>query len=78
MTGSGTTKPRYRRAPRGQAAITWGMVWRALLWAACLIGFVWACGYALADRGYVACGGEFGILLIPLIVEAVVSVVCDE
>lgn len=29
--------------------------------------FVWACSAAYAQRGYVACGGEFGVLALPLI-----------
>lgn len=29
--------------------------------------FAWACAAAFAERGYVACGGEFGVLALPLI-----------
>lgn len=35
--------------------------------------FVWACSAAYADRGCFAIGGEAGVLLLPLIVYAIIS-----
>ena len=34
--------------------------------------FAWACAAAFAERGYVACGGEFGVLAMPLIAGALI------
>ena len=48
------------------------------MWIACVSGFVSACAYAMADRGYVACGGEYGILIIPLLVEAFLALRDDD
>lgn len=45
--------------------------WRDALMAAVVAAtpllFAWACAAAYAERGYFACGGEFGVLALPLI-----------
>lgn len=40
--------------------------------------FIWACFAAYAERGYLAVGGEFGILLLPLIVASFVYMGEDD
>ena len=78
MMVSGTTRPRFRRAPRRRVPITWSVIWRAAMWIACVSGFMYASAYAMADRGYMACGGEYGILIIPLLVEALLALRDDD
>lgn len=78
MMVSGTTKPHFRRAPRRRVSTTWSVIWRAAMWIACVSGFVSASAYAMADRGYVACGGEYGVLMIPLLVEAFLALRDDD
>ena len=48
------------------------------MWIACVSGFVAASAYATADRGYMACGGEYGILMTPLLVEAFLALRDDD
>lgn len=59
-------------------SVTWSVIWRAVMWIACASGFVAASAYVTADRGYVACGGEYGILMIPLLVEAFLALRDDD
>lgn len=40
--------------------------------------FVWACLAAYAERGYLAVGGELGVLLLPLIVAGFASLFEEE
>lgn len=48
------------------------------MWIACVSGFVSASAYTMVDRGYMACGGEYGILMIPLLVEAFLALRDDN
>lgn len=55
------------------AFANWRDALMAVITAATPFLFIWACAEAFAERGYVACGGEFGVLALPLIVYAIIS-----
>lgn len=53
-------------------AMDWRDALMAVITAATPLLFAWACAEAYAERGYVACGGEFGVLALPLIAGALI------